>query len=329
MPEITILTEKELRDCIALDHQSLDIVAAAFAALAAGDVVMPPILRLDIEDYNGEIDVKTAYMRGLDSFAIKMSPGFFDNPKLGLPSVTGLMVLFSAKTGLLQSVLLDNGFLTDIRTAAAGGVAAKYLARPDAHTVGIIGAGVQARLQLEALSLVRDINKALIWSRNIAKASAYAQAMSAKLGITVKAADSAETAVRNADIVVTTTPSKEPIIQADWLHPGLHITAMGSDAEHKNELHPQVVAQADVFACDARSQSIRLGELHHAVASGMVPEDRAVVEIGAVISGTQRGRSHPEEVTVCDLTGTGVQDTAIARHAYSKALERGYGVTIQ
>lgn len=329
MPEITILTEKELRDCIRLDRQALNIVADAFTALAEGRVVMPPILRLDIEDHNGEIDVKTAYMRGLDSFAIKMSPGFFDNPKLGLPSVTGLMTLFSARTGLLQSVLLDNGFLTDVRTAAAGGVAAEHLAREDAETAGIIGSGVQGRLQLQALTLVRDIKKALVWSRNTEKTEVYARDLSAELGLAVEAVGSAETVVRQADVVVTTTPSRTPVVQAEWLHPGLHITAMGSDAEHKNELHPQILAQADVFACDARSQSIRLGELHHAVAGGTVPEDMAVVELGAVISGAQAGRRRPEDVTVCDLTGTGVQDTAIARHAYQKALERGYGVLIQ
>ncbi|MDH5354033.1 MAG: ornithine cyclodeaminase family protein, partial [Gammaproteobacteria bacterium] len=157
MAEIKILTEAELRSQISLDHQAIDCIEQAFLALATKPVVMPPIMRLDIIDNNGEIDVKTAYIPGLDSLAIKISPGFFDNPKLGLPSVNGLMVLFSTRTGLVEALLLDNGFLTDVRTAAAGAVAAKHLSRTDSHHAAIIGAGVQAALQLEALTLVRDI----------------------------------------------------------------------------------------------------------------------------------------------------------------------------
>ena len=152
MTTIKILTEAELRKCVHLDDEAVACVESCFRALATEQVVMPPILRLDIHENNGEVDVKTAYVPGFDSFAIKISPGFFDNPKLGLPSVNGLMVLLSAETGLLEAALFDNGYLTDVRTAAAGAVAAKHLARPDASTVAILGAGVQAGLQLKALT---------------------------------------------------------------------------------------------------------------------------------------------------------------------------------
>ena len=157
MREIKILSETELRGCVALDRDSVRCVEDCFRALATKPVVMPPILSFEIAEHNGEVDVKTAYVPGLESFAIKMSPGFFDNPKIGLPSVNGLMVVFSATTGLVEAVLLDNGYLTDVRTAAAGAVAAKWLAREDAGRVGIVGAGVQGRLQLEALGLVRPL----------------------------------------------------------------------------------------------------------------------------------------------------------------------------
>lgn len=133
MSRITILTENDLRAIIKLDLSSIDCVERAFAALATEAVAMPPILRLDIPEFRGEVDVKTAYVPGFEGFAIKVSPGFFDNPKLGLPSLNGLMILFSAKTGLVQALLLDNGYLTDIRTAAAGAVAARHLSREDAH----------------------------------------------------------------------------------------------------------------------------------------------------------------------------------------------------
>src|SRR5689334_17911477 len=150
MSRISILMEKDLRAVVKLDVSAVDCVEQAFAALATKAVAMPPILRLDIPEFRGEVDVKTAYVPGFDGFAIKVSPGFFDNPKIGLPSLNGLMVLLSSKTGLVQALLLDNGYLTDVRTAAAGAVAANHLARKDASIATVFGAGVQARLQLEA-----------------------------------------------------------------------------------------------------------------------------------------------------------------------------------
>jgi ectoine utilization protein EutC len=325
MPEITILSEAELRRCVALDAAAIECVEECFRALATRAVVMPPILRLDIAENNGEVDVKTAYVPGLDSFAIKISPGFFDNPKLGLASVNGLMVLFSARTGLVEAVLLDNGYLTDVRTAAAGAVAAKWLARPDARTAGVIGAGVQARLQLDALRLVRDIGAAFVWARDPAKADGYAAEMSRRLGIDVVACGGAEEVVRRSEIVVTTTPATTPLIEADWLRPGQHVTAMGSDAEHKNELAPAAIARADVYVCDRQSQCAVLGELHHALAAGAVSADAAFPELGQVIAGQREGRTSAEQITVCDLTGTGVQDTAIATLARRRAEASGAG----
>ncbi|TJV04120.1 MAG: ornithine cyclodeaminase family protein, partial [Mesorhizobium sp.] len=183
MSRMTILTEKELRQIVMLDLDAVACVENAFRALATLPVAMPPILRLDIPEHRGEVDVKTAYVPGIDGFAIKISPGFFDNPKLGLPSVNGMMVLLSARTGLVEALLLDNGYLTDVRTAAAGAVAARHLSRPDASVAAIFGAGVQAGLQLEALKLVRPIAEARIWARDAAKAVATAGALSERLGI--------------------------------------------------------------------------------------------------------------------------------------------------
>ena len=323
---ITVLTEPELRQCVALDDEVIDTIAQAFSALATGRVVMPPVLHMAIAEANGEVDVKTAYVPGLDSFAIKVSPGFFDNPSLGLPSLSGLMMLFSARTGRLEALLLDNGYLTDLRTAAAGAVAARHLAPQAARVAGVIGAGVQARLQLEALTCVRPIDRALVWSRAPEKAEAFADEIGARLGIDVVPVESVERLVLEADVVVTATPAKTPLIVADWLHRGMHVTAMGSDAGEKNELHPDVLARADLVVCDRRSQCERLGELHHALAAGHAVE---TVELGAIAGGQHRGRGSEEDITVCDLTGTGVQDTAIALLAARKAAARGLGTTIE
>lgn len=328
MSRIRILLEKDLRAVVRLDLSVIDCVEQAFFALATRPVAMPPIMRLDIPEFRGEMDVKTAYVPGFDGFAIKVSPGFFDNPKLGIPSLNGLMILFSARTGLVEALLLDNGYLTDVRTAAAGGVAARYLAREGAQSAAVLGAGVQARLQLQALTLVRPIREARIWARDHEKAQRLAAEFSREHGVAVVAIADAEEAVAGADIVVTTTPAEKPILQAFWLRPGQHLTAMGSDAEHKNEIDPAVFERA-TYVADRLAQTRILGELHHAIEAGIAMPEQTFAELGAVIAGTARGRLHPHDITFADLTGTGVQDTAIANLALTRAQEAGSGQMIE
>jgi ornithine cyclodeaminase len=324
MARVLILTEADLRPILRLDASAVDCIERAFEALATKAVAMPPILRLDIPEHRGEVDVKTAYVPGIDGFAIKVSPGFFDNPKLGLPSLNGLMILFSARTGLVEAVLLDNGYLTDVRTAAAGAVAAKHLARETASTAAIFGAGTQARLQLEALTLVRQIRRARIWTRDRAKADVAAADLTQSLGIPVEAMADPRRACEGADIIVTTTPAETPILKAEWLSPGQHVTAMGSDAEHKNELEPAILSRA-VYVADSLAQTRRLGELHHAIAAGLIAATASFAELGEIIAGETPGRPDDEAITVCDLTGTGVQDTAIATLAHARAVAAGAG----
>jgi len=327
MPDIRILTEAELRSQISLDLSAIKCVEQAFHALATKSVVMPPIMRLDILENNGEIDVKTAYIPGLNSLAIKISPGFFDNPSLGLPSINGLMVLFSTKTGLVEALLLDNGFLTDVRTAAAGAVAAKYLSRANSQHAAILGAGMQARLQLEALTLVRDIKTATIWARDFSKAQALAEQLKHKLSIEVIACESVADATLNADIIVSTTPSNKPILLQTDIKPGQHITAMGSDSELKNEIEPAIIGNGISYFCDRLSQCAALGELHHAIEQGFIDPTSSFPELGNVISEQNAGRKNKNEITLCDLTGTGIQDTAIATLAYQQCLRHKAGTT--
>lgn len=324
MAKMLILTEAELRHLVPLDADAVSCVEEAFRALATRAVAMPPILRLDIPDHRGEVDVKTAYVPGLDGFAIKISPGFFDNPKLGLPSLNGLMILLSAHTGLVEALLLDNGYLTQVRTAAAGAVAARYLARPESRTVAVLGAGEQARLQLEALTLVRPVENARIWARDGAKAARVAAELSRRLHLPVEAVQSAEAACRDADIILTTTPASTPILMAGWLAPGQHVTAMGSDAEHKNEIDPAVFARATYIA-DSLAQTSRLGELAAALRAGTAKAGQPFAELGQVVAGRASGRKSAGDITLCDLTGMGVQDTAIATLAHRSAISAGAG----
>lgn len=324
--KIKILTETELRKIISINTEVIDAIEEGFARLSAGSVTMPPIMRIDFPEVNGEVDVKSAAVHGLDGFAIKVSSGFFDNHKLGLPSLSGMMTLFSAKTGVPQALLLDNGYLTDIRTGAAGAVAARHLSRKDVETVGVIGAGAQARCQMMALQKVRGFKRVLVYS--LVGMDEYVVEMSETLGVDVIAKASAEEVVRESEIVVTTTPAKKPYLKAEWLHPGLHITAMGSDAEEKQELFPDVLSRADLYVCDSRNQAFRLGEAHHAQAAGSLSKDESV-ELGELTSASHPGRSADEEITICDLTGTGMQDTVIATLAYQKALDKGMGLEIE
>jgi ornithine cyclodeaminase len=238
------------------------------------------------------------------------------------------MMLLSARTGLVEALLLDNGYLTDIRTAAAGAVATRHLARADARIAAILGCGRQAALQLQALNLVRPIERARIWGRDAQKAKAAATALTAQLDIPVEAKASAADAVAGADVVVTTTPAEQPILQAEWLAPGQHVTAMGSDSEHKNEIDPSLFSRA-VYVADSLAQTRRLGELNHAIRASIVKDTDVFATLGEVIAGRAQGRHAAADITFCDLTGTGVQDTAIAVLAKERARAARAGLLVK
>jgi ornithine cyclodeaminase len=325
MSKVLLLNHSELEQCVPLDMSAIQCVEESFKILATESVIMPPIMQLDVRENNGEVCIKTAYLPGLDSFAIKISPGFFDNPKIGLPSGSGMMNVFNSKTGVLEAVLLDKGYLTDVRTAAAGAVAAKWLSRAESRCAAIIGAGVQALLQLKALLLVREIAQVTVWARDGERAVEFANKASRETGVVISVADTVNEACADADIIVTTTPSENPLVQFQDLHPGQHITAMGADSERKSELDPWIIAGADRYVCDRLSQVRALGDLHRAIQEGVIPADKNFDELGQVIAGQVPGRESDDQITICDLTGTGAQDTAIATHALKLAVDRGLG----
>jgi len=322
VPTIHIVNETELRDLVHLDMTSVDVVEKGFIALASGKVQMPPIMHMEIPEFNGEMDAKSAYVPGFDCFAMKVSPGFFDNPKKGLPSLNGLMVLFSSETGVVRSVLLDNGYLTEIRTAAAGAVAAKHLAREAIEKAGVLGTGGQARYQIEALHLVRPFKSLTVWGRNKDNAKICADELGEKLNINVSVADTPDEAALHSDVLVAATPSKVPLITEEGLHPGLHITAMGSDAPYKTEIAADVTASVDRLVVDSLAQCIKQGELRTVTEAGL---NYSAVELGQLCDGSEPGRQSDDEITLCDLTGTGVQDTVIATHAYDLVTKAGTG----
>ena len=323
-----ILNSTEIKDCVKFNAELIPVIEDAFKSLSLGKTVMPPILRLDIEKYHGESDVKAAYIEGLDSFAVKVASGFFNNPKLGLPSSNGLMILLDSQTGVIKSVLLDKGYLTDVRTAIAGAIASKYLSNSNSSTVAIVGAGIQARMQLEALTLVRDIKNVNVWSRDIKKAHAYIENVGKNINLNFQAFDNINEVVKTADILITTTPSKKPLIDFSALPKGIHITAMGSDAEEKNELNPNIIKNCDAYVPDSQAQTSILGELNHAIKNNLIKNDMIFNDLGKIILNPELGRKNNDDITVVDLTGTGVQDTAIARYAYAIADKKKLGIII-
>ena len=326
MPDISVLVEDEIRSLVGLGREELAEIEAVYPLISAGVGCMPPIQRIDVPEHNGEIDIKSAYLPGFGGIAVKVSAGFFDNPARGLPSLGGLILVFESDTGLPAAALFDNGYLTNVRTALAGAVAAKYLATEGPSCVGVIGAGVQARLQVEALMLVRPVVDVRVWARRGEEADRLAAALASDLGVEASSVSAPGDAIQAGGILVTTTPATEPLVTAAMLQPGLHITAVGSDAEHKQEIAVDAVEASDVVVCDSRSQSARLGELRAPAAAGA---EVAAVELGEVIAGNAAGRVDHDQVTLCDLTGTGAQDTAIASLVMARARHASVGRHIE
>lgn len=306
---VRVLDEATIRGLIG-PREALTACREAFRALARGEVVLPPPMWFDLADRRGEAHVKGAYLRGAPFFSVKVATGFYGNPARGLPVGNGIVWVFDAETGFPAAILQDNGYLTELRTGAAGAVAADALARRAVRRVAVVGAGVQARYQLEALLLVREPVEAVVASRDAGRAAAYAAEMTALHRVAVRVAQSAREAVEGADLVITATPARMPIVADAWIAPGTHLTAMGSDLPEKQELEPALLARAIVVA-DSRAQALTQGEAHHAVAAGLL-DPASVRELGDVLEGRVPGRTSDDQITVADLTGVGALDAAVA-----------------
>jgi len=326
--QVRVLLEEEVRGLIG-PAAALAAVRAAFAALGRGEATLPGVIGFDVPAHRGEVHVKGAYLHGQPYYSIKEAAGFYANPERGLPAGSGLVLVFDATTGFLAAVLFDNGYLTELRTGSAGALAADLLARRHIGRVAVIGAGSQARYQVEALGLVRRPESVVVFDRTPARAAAYAREMQERLGLPFAAAASAREAVEGADVVITATPSRAPIVRAEWLGPGAHVTAVGADGPDKQELEPAVLARADKVVVDRLDQCLRLGELHHAVEAGLLTPAGVWAELGELAAGTKPGRESEDEITVADLTGVGIQDAAVANVVVAEAVRRRVGRTLE
>ncbi|WP_413810642.1 ornithine cyclodeaminase family protein [Streptomyces sp. OE57] len=325
-PTVHVLDESRIRTLLPAE-EALEVTRQALVAHASQAVDQPDPWHLEVTapdgGRRGEVHVKGAHLHGASHYAVKLATGFYGNRPLGLPVSGGLSLIADATTGFPTLVALDNGYLTDVRTGAAGALAAQALSRPDAHRVAVIGPGAQAAYQLRALLQVRSPGELVVHGRGPLGREAFAERMRALHTWTVRTTECAEDAVRGADIVVTVTPSREPVLSGEWLAEGTHVTSVGADMEGKRELDASVLRRAELVAADDPGQCLRIGELQYLGRGDAGPSPR-IEALGDVLAGRRPGRCGDTAITVADLTGLGTQDAAIAgRLAERYAAESG------
>jgi len=311
-----VFDEKTLRAHVG-EEEALRAVTKAFRALAGGRVVQPPPVGMDLTASRGEVHVKGAYLEGEPIFAVKVASGFYDNPGRGLPTGSGIVLVFDASTGFPLAVFQDNGFLTELRTGGAGALAVQLLS-PDRPLAGaVLGAGSQARHQIRAMARVREIRDLRVWSPDPGEMEVYTAEMAENPGVQVTAAESPAAAVGAADLVVTVTPARVPILELPWLLPSATVVAVGSDGPEKQELDAAILGAAEKVIVDSLAQCTALGETHHAILAGVLDPGDIHGQLGQVLTGERPGREG-EELIVCDLTGVGAQDAAMAGAAWER-----------
>ncbi|MGN8248219.1 ornithine cyclodeaminase family protein [Pseudomonas sp. SMV7] len=281
-----------------------------FIAFSAGKVQVPPVQGFSFPGANGDCCVKSAYVEGSATFTVKISTGFYDNPGKGLPSNDGLMLVLSAHTGQPLALLQDEGWLTGMRTALAGRIAARLLAPPQVTAIGILGTGMQARMQLEQLGAITDCRQVVVWGRQDSGLAGY-RAFARALGYEVRTTQDAAEVAGAANLIVCTTPSRQPLLRSEWVRPGTHITAVGADGPGKQELDPALVARAARIVVDSVAQCSQYGEVAHALRSGQI-DTTQLIELGTLLASGAPGREHADQITLADLTGVAVQDAQIS-----------------
>jgi ornithine cyclodeaminase len=311
MPEI--FDRAQIEDAL----QKVDVTTAiehGFVAYSRGRVVVPPVGELVFEDPPGDVHIKYGYIKDDDYFVIKVASGFYGNVDLGLSPSDGLMLIFSQKTAQIECILLDECHLTNVRTAAAGAVVAKYLAPSTVERIGVFGAGVQGKMQVEALLPIVDCRDVIVWGTGEEELEAYREAMSGH-GLSIQTTLTGEEIAATCNLIVTATPSHTPLLRAEQIREGTHITAMGADTREKNELEPAILQKADRVIADSIEQCRVRGDIFHALEAGVL-RDGDLVELGDVIDDPTLRRTSDSQITVADLTGVAVQDIQISKAVY-------------
>ena len=297
----------------------LESIEKGFVEYSRGNSVVPPVGELLFEEPPGDVHIKYGYIKNQDNYVVKIASGFSENYKAGLSSSHGVMVMFDKNTGYLKCVLHDEGYLTNVRTAVAGSICAKYIAPSNINTIGIIGTGIQARMQLEYLKMVTDCREVLVLGRNKEKISKYIEDMKSH-GFKINVASNSRELCKNSNLIITTTNANESLIQKDDIKEGTHITAMGSDTPEKRELDPEILNIADAVVVDSIPQCLERGETKNALDRNLLKEED-LIEIGTIIDSGKKLRKNNNEITVADLTGVAVQDIMITNAVYEQLIK--------
>ncbi|MCB0153153.1 MAG: ornithine cyclodeaminase family protein [Anaerolineae bacterium] len=321
---LLVMNEDELRQTVTMP-ETIEAIKTAFMALAEDRISMPGAFTLDLPQAEAQVQAKGTYLSEAPYYTIKVKSNFRNNPALNLPADHSLIAVFDAQTGFPVAIMVDNGYLTAIRAAAAGALTALYLANEQLGRVAVIGSGRQAYMQIKALRHVRNFSLVSVWGHTPVNVDSYARLIVEDYDLDVEIAPSVEAAVAEADLIVTTTASQQPLLRSAWLKPGVHIIAMGSDNPAKQELHPDVLQRADIIIADSIEQSSRRGEIHHALTTGAITLDDIQGELGNLLLGKIAGRTDPQQITVADLTGLDVQESTVATLALKRAQFLGLG----
>lgn len=327
MNEVLLLTWKEVDELLDM-KEVIQSVERAFKEKGNQKVQMPPKMYLNFDRYEGDLRTMPAYLETLDIAGVKIVNSHSRNREVGLPSVMAIIEIVDPKTGRPLAIM-DGTNITSYRTGAASAVAAKYLARQDSKVLGIIGAGAQAYTQVEAISKVVHIEEIMIFDI-VREASDRLARYITNRGISPKVSirDEARNVVKEADILITLTPSKTPIVYANWLKKGVHINAMGADAPGKQELDPEILKKGKIIVDDTE-QTLHSGEVNVPISKGMLKKEDIYAELGEIIVGNKKGRTNESEITIFDSTGLAILDVAVGHLIYRKALVKNVGTMIK
>ena len=323
-----VLSEEDIKKLLSL-KEVIDAVEGAFRMKGLGHAQMPPKQYLFMNKYNGDLRTMPAYLEENDVATVKIVNSHPENRKHGLPTVMATIILVDPRTGAPEAVM-GGTWITALRTGAAGAIAAKYLANPNPKTVGIVGAGAQARTQLMGLQLVFEtIKEVRVWDINQKAASKYAKEMEKQYSqSSIYHVGNVENAAQEADIIVTATPSRKPLVSAEWVNDGTHINCMGADAPGKQEMDPAILVKSKLVI-DDWDQSCHGGEINVPFAKGIIKQEDVWGDICEIVAGLKNGRTSPEEITVFASTGLAIQDAAAANIAYQKALREEIGEQVE
>ena len=328
--KVLLLTEREITPLLRID-EVMEAVETAFKEKALGYAQMPPKIYITYDKYNGDLRAMPSYLERLEISAIKVVNSHPDNPeKFDLPTVMATIILVDPKNGAPLAIMSGN-WITAMRTGAAGGIAAKYLARKNSKVVGLVGAGTQARTQAMALlSLYERLEEIRVWDRSEEQKKRYFSEMESlcKGKTEMRPVENIKDAVTDADIIVTTTPSRKPLVSNEWISNGTHITCIGADAPGKEELDPSILLRAKIYV-DDWEQGSHSGEINVPLSKGLITKENVYGELGEVVAGLKPGRTSPEEITVFTSTGLAVQDAVTAKLTYERALAKCTGQWIE